>query len=324
MTAPQVEQTRRVATLASGVTEYEVTTRVVSAGTLPTKNLFVLKILDPENPKTDILARVALPLDVRRLTSGLHVRLLAASLIYIDTDPFARVSGVADLQTIDQDRTTAVQAARSEYLVSAVTVRYTDLATADAAYRQILSRLSDLTRAWAQFVTSFETTPTQSYSLPITSISVEDERRTAYSAALAARKAEEASLALAQAALDARTTACAAERQIHEILATDVAFLERARVRAGAITETGTALVKDFVLAQGSYASDAESYETLLVTKRAALETYTSAVRACQDITAELRVARDAAQASVARAQDVERRALSDLRTVCPTFVPSE
>lgn len=324
MTDPHVEQTRRAAVLVNGASVWEVTTTVTDKGDLPTRNLFVLKINDPENPRADALARVATPLDVRRLTQGLHVRVDASSIVYVSGDPFARIAGISDLTTLDQDRTSAVRAGRTEYLVASMTVTYTNDATADAGFRQILARLSALTVGWRAFRSSFETTPSQGYDLPLTDASVEDARRLVYAQAVAARKVTEAALAAAQAAYNACQTDCGTDKAIYTLLARDVATLERARSRASAITESGTTNVRDFVLQQSSYAGDVDSYEAFLGSKRTALDLYAGKVQACQDRCAQLRVERDAAQAVVSRALEAERTALADVREVCPTFVPSE
>lgn len=324
MTNPHVEQTRRAAVLVSGAVGYEVTTTVTDGGDLPTRNLFVLRVVNPEDPKKDVLARVATPLDIRRLTPGLHVRVDAAALVYISGDPFARVASLADLTAIDQDRTLAVRNGRSEYLVSSMTIVYDDNATANAGYRQILSRLSDLVTGWRAFRTSFETAPSQGYDLPVVDVSVEAERKATYFAAVSVRKSTETALTAAQLAYDTCQTDCASDRAIHAFLLRDVSILERARARVVGIVETGSYNVRDFVLQQGAYASDVDTYETFLASKRASLDTYAATVQACQDRCAQLRVERDSAQANVARASDAERQALADVRAVCPTYVPSE
>lgn len=310
--------------LVNGATVYEVTTVVTDPGDLPTRNLFVLRIADPENPKADVLARIASPLDVRRLQASLYVRVDAAALTYISGDPFGRIASISDLTAIDQDRTSAVRAGRSEYLVAAMTITYTDQVTADAGYRQILSRLSDLTVSWRAFLASFETAPSTTYTLPVVDVSVEAERKGLYAATVVARKAAEALLNTAQSAYDACITDCGTDRALHEMLVRDVASLERARTRTSAISETGSTNAKDFVLQQGSYASDADSYEAILTAKRASLTLYGSRVQACQDRCAQLQVERDAAQASLSNALNNERQALANVRAVCPTFVPSE
>lgn len=324
MTNPTITQRRRAAVLADGSTVYEVTTTVTSAGDLPTKNLFVLSIRDPDSPKADVLGRIATPLDLRRLANSLYVRVDASDLTYVSQDPLVRIGTISDLTTLDQDRTTAVLAGHSEYLVSAMTVTYSDRTTADAGFRQIISRLSDLTSSWRAFLTDFETHPTQSYELPVVNASVEDARRLIYEAAVAARKVTEAALSVAQTAYDSCQTDCSSDRAIYSIIAQDVTFLERARARVSALTESGSTNAKDFVLQQNSYSSDIASYEALLTSKRAALSQYGTLVQACQDRCAQLRVERDSAQADVARALDAERSALADVRAVCPTFVPTE
>lgn len=324
MTAPIVDQARRVATQADGRTAYEVTTWVVDPGDLPTPHLFVISIADPLNPKADVLARVATPMDIRRLSEQLHVRVESASLVYIATDPFVRVANLDDFTALVPDRAEAVRRGASLYLTTSVTVVYTDPATADAAYRQLVARLSALVTSWRTHRDSFETHPTQRYSLPTTDASAEAERRAAWSAAVAARKRAETALASAQTAYDACDTGCAADRTIHALLVQDVAFLERAEQLVTALVETESHNVKDFVLKQGAYTTSPESYATLLSAKRTALNTYADRVRACAETCAARRVERDEAQAEVSRALADERRAVASVRAVCPTFVPTE
>lgn len=324
MTSPTIDQTRRVATQADGSTAYEVTTWVVDPGDLPTSHLFVISIADPLNPKADVLARVATPMDIRRLSGQLHVRVESTDLVYVATDPFVRVANLDDFTSLVPDRAEAVRRGAPSYLTTAVTILYTDPDTADAAYRQLVARLSALVTSWRTHRDNFETHPTQRYVLPTTDASVEAERRTAWAAAVASRRRAEAALATAQAAYDACDTGCAADRAIHALLVQDVAFLERAEQLVTAIVETDSHNAQDFVLKHGAYTTSAESYATLLAAKRTALNTYADRVRACADTCAARRVERDEAQAEVARALADERRALAAVRAVCPTFVPTE
>lgn len=324
MTAATANQTRRVALLADGRTAYEVTTRVVDAGALPTKSLFVVSINDPLNPKADALARITTPMDLRRISGALHVRVDAADIVYVAGDPFARVANLADFTALVEDRAEAVRRGASVYLTSAITVLYEDPTTADAAYRQLLARLSALVDAWSTYRTSFETAPTQSYALPITAVSIEEERRAAYDAARRSRQRAEGALAVAQTAYEACDTGCATNRAVHALLVADVGFLERAALVAGGIAEVGTTNVKDFVLRQGAYASNDESYAVLLAAKRTALADYASRLAACAETCAQRRTERDEAQAEVSRARADENRALAAVRAVCPTFVPTE
>lgn len=322
MSNPTAVQTRRIAPQADGSTAYEVTTRISDKGDLPTASLFVVQIVDPLNPKTDVLARVSTPVDLRRLSGLVYVRVESTSITYLSMDPFARVANVEDLTAYQTDRAEAVRRGQTHYLSTSISVLYTDPATADAAYRQVLARLSELVTNWRVFNEEFETDPTQSYTLPAVALSVEDARRAAYASTVVLRERAEGVLASAQAAYDACTTDCALDRAIHVILVRDVSFLERAKQRVTAITETATTNAKEFVLRTGAYASDAESYAVLLAQKLADLATYAARVQTCQDTCAQLQGARDSAQADVRRALADEQRALADVRAVCPTFVP--
>lgn len=323
-TTPHVTQSRRAVTLASGTVGYEVTTTVTDPGDLPTANLFVLTISDPGDAKRDVLARVVAPYDLRRLSTALYVRVDEGSLLFIPPDAFARVPSASELTELAQDRAEAVRRNQTEYLCSTVALTYSSRATADAAYRQLIARLSSLVVDWRAFNLAFETHPIQDYALPVVDASVEDERRAAYAAARAARVAAESAHAAASAAADACVTDCASDRLIHQMLQADVAFLERARFRVLNTAETGSHNTQDFCVRLGSYSSDADSYEALLSQKRDALAAYTETVRACQTRCAGLARDRDAAQAALSRAQDVERRAIVDVRAVCPTFTPTE
>lgn len=324
MTDPVARQWRRRATLPDGRTAYEVTTRVVQAGDLPTRALFVVDIEDPLDPKADVLARVATPLDVRRLSGGLYVRVDAEQMTRIEGDPFARIATLNDFAALQTDRAEAVRHGQTEYLTDTLTVVYTNGETADAAYQQILARLSELTTSWRAFGTTFETAPFTDYPLPMRGAGVEAARVTIYTAAVAARRRAEVAADEAVAAHAACLTDCGADRAIHAMLVADVAFLDRARERVLAFVETGTAHAQDFALRRASYSSDTESYEVLRGAKRAQLETYTARVQACGARCATLAVASDAAAADLRRALDDERRALADVRAVCPTYTPTE
>lgn len=324
MTAPHVEQTRRIASLAGGGTTYEITTLVTDKGTLPTRNLFVVKIVTPGDAKRDVLARIATPRDIRRLEAAAYVRVDAATLTYIDDATFARIASLSELTTMAQDRAEAVRLNLTEYLTASVTVTFPDQVTADAAYRQLLARLSKLASDWITFTSGFETNPTQGYDLPVAPQSVEDERRTAFAAAQETRRSAERAVDAAQAAFAACHDGCEGDRELHRMLTEDVAFLERADIRVRAMTETQSTNVKDFVLRQGAFSADDQSYAALLASKRARLAAATLAVQACADTCAALESARDAAQADLGRAAEAERQALAAVRDVCPTFVPTE
>ncbi len=318
MSDPVVRQNRRPVRTADGSVQMEVTTYIVSSGDLPFVELFVATITDPLNPKTDALARVATPLEIRQAdeSSPLYVRVESSDITYLSGDTFARIANVNDVTALPRDRTVAVQRGTNTYLTSAVTKYYADVTTAIAAYRTFLTRLSELVEAWREATASFTTVPTTDYTLPTTADSVETELTdlyvTARDARIAAVEARDAAQILRDACVRDGTTA----RQLHAVLAYDVSFLEAAKTRVTAYTASDA---RTFAL----NASDAASYESLLVKKRSDLSAYLAAVRAQAETCLETdRTLRDA-QAAVDAAGRAESAALARVLEVCPTFNPS-
>jgi len=331
-TIPQAVQQRRPITLVDGTQKFEITTIIVDKGDLPFKDLFVLSISDTGDPKDDVLARVATPYDIRQTdpASPKYVKVVSSDLIVIPPDTFARIANIDELTGLFRDRTAAVRNGRTEYLSSVMTVVYDTLTTADAAYKQILARLSTLVEDWRAVFTPFATNPTQSYDLPTPGVSVEDERKKAYIAARDARIAAEAARDAAQAAADACDTDCRIDKAIYNILVADVAFLEAARTIVVNLQDTsippGTPLttnVRDFVLQQGAFAGDNRTYQALLVEKKRLRDEYAAKVAACDASCAALHAAVIDAQRTVDGARTAERDALSGVYEVCPTFDPS-
>jgi len=304
---------------------FEVTSTITDPGGLPFKDLFVLSITDPSDAKDDVLARVATPLDIQQTdpSSPKYVRVAGDDLIHISGDPFGRIASIDDLTGLPRDRTDAIRRNRTEYLTSVMTEQYTTLTTADAAYKQILSRLSALVEGWRTSFTAFATNPSQLYNLPVPGVSVEAERTATYVAARDARIALETTRDAAQTAKEACERDCVADKAIYNFLVADVAFLNDARNVVASITEVGTTNVKDFVLRTGSYSADERSYQALLDSKKASLNEYAARVRACDVRCAALGDALLTAQRAVTSAQITERNALVDVYAVCPSFDPN-
>lgn len=323
-TIPVVEQTRRAVTLVGGSVVFEVTSVITDSGDLPFKDLFVLGIIDPSDAKDDVLARVATPYDIRQSdpTSPRYVKVTSTDLIRIAGDDFARIANIDELTGLPRDRTTAVRRGRTEYLAQVMTLQYDTLTTADAAYKQVISRLSDLVTEWRSFYGAFVTTPTATITLPQAGASVEAERTSDYVTARDARIAADAARDAAQLAKDACVRDCAADRAILAFLVEDVALLEAARSAVVGITETGTTNVKDFVLGAGSYAADPRTYERLLATRRASYTEFATRVSTCDATCTALGVALADATATAAAAAGAERDALARVYEVCPTFDP--
>lgn len=319
---PVVRQIRRQVTLADGSVRFEVASEVVDRGDLPFPHLFVVTISSSVDPKDDVLARVATPVDLRRAdpTAPLYVKVTSTDITSIPPDTFARIANVNDVSQLPRDRVVAQRQGYTQYLTTAVTMLYDNVTTADAAALQILDRLSALVNEWRSFSTEFATNPYQDYNLPTTGSSVEAARTAVYVEKRDARVAAEAARDEAQVAKEKCERDCAADKTVYDFLVYDVAFLNQAR---SIVSGLPSSAARDFVLQQGAYSSDFASYEALLLKKRSDLATYADRVRNCTATCAALASALLAAQQAVDAAAAAERAALASVVAVCPTFDPS-
>ena len=322
MTAPQVKQVRELIQVAGGDRKWRVTTIVTDPGDLPFAELFVVTIADASDPKQDVYTRVAEPLEFRQTVagSGIYVKVRADDMVTIAGDPFARVSSPNELTSTPRDRVVAVRTGKTEYLTSAITLLYDTLTSADAAYRQLLDRLSTLVTDWPTASGAFVTTPYALYALPVVSDAEETRRATAWRAARAARVTAETARDAASAASAACETQGEGDERYYNELVADVAFLQAAHDRVSVMTETGSTNAKTFAL----NASDAGSWEALLAQKRNKLATALAAVQTHEQQCADLRRAELQAQAAVDAARTTENAALASVLAICPTFDSSQ
>jgi hypothetical protein len=318
---PNARQIRRLVTLAGGVQKFEVATFITDKGDLPFKELFVVTVTNANDPKQDVYARVAEPLEFRHaiVDGPRYVKVDSGDVTTINGDTFARVVDIEEFLSTPTNREVAVRQGRTTYLTSSIVLYYDTLASADAAYRQLIDRLSTLTAEWRTATGGFLTTPYQDYSLPVTAGSVEAERVAAWKAARDARVALEATRDVAAAEAGACETGCASDRILYDFLVADTLFLQRAKDHVTTLTETGSANVKTFVL----NGSSAISYETLLAQKNAQLVTAKEKVLACESRCRELSQTANDAQMRVDTARRAENTALARVLDVCPTFVPT-
>jgi hypothetical protein len=348
---PKVRQVRRETVISDGSLRFEVTNQIFDQGDMPFPHLFVMTINDSSSPKSDVLARIATPVDVRQADSAapIYVKVTSTDLIEIGTDTFARIANVNDITRLPRDRVTAVLLGRKEYLTTAFALLYDNVTTAQAAAQSVVDRLSTLVTEWRSYNTQFATNPYADFTLPQVDASVEAQRTAVYVEKRNARIAADAARDSAQAAKDDCEQTCAADKTIYDFLAYDVAFLEAAKATVNAITEVfgsgptltltgGTTLTapqtytiaatastraKDFVLGANTYSGNSSTYEALLTKKRADLATYAAKVRACSANCAALGAALLTAQQAADAALSAERAALADVVAVCPTFNPS-
>lgn len=323
MSDPVARKTTRQRIFGDGSVRYEVTYEIISAGDMPFKHLFVLRISDTADAKDDVLARVATPADIRQAdpSSPIYVKVVETEITRIGGSPFARIANVNDITALPRDRVVAVAQNRTEYLSTAVSLTFDNITTADAADRQLRDRLSALIVEWRTFNTDFITNPYVDYDLPQLDSSVEATRTAAYVAARDARVLLEADRDRAAKEHEACETGCASDKAIYDFLVEDVAKLSAARTKVVGIADTGP--VKDFVLAQGAYVSDPDSYQQLLITRQQELSDYATKVRACAKECDALAATLLTAQRAVNDARAAENDALAAVVEVCPTFDPT-
>lgn len=317
-TIPVVRQIRRQVTLASGSIAFEVASTVTDRGDLPFTHLFVVTLGTNADPKTDVLARIATPADLRQsdASAPVYVKVSSTDMIRIGTDDFARIANINDISKLPRDRVIAQRRGFTQYLTSSVAMVYDNVTTADAAAKQIIDRVSALVTEWRSFNSDFATNPYQDYNLPSPGASVESARTAIYVDKRNARTTAEAARDAAKLAKEACIRDCEADKVIYDFLAYDVSFLDQARILVSAQAANVT---RTFVLDAGT----AASYAALLVKRREDLAIYAAKVQACATTCAQLSAALLAAQQVVDAALVAERAALAGVVAVCPTFDPS-
>lgn len=315
VTLPTVNQVRRQVRMSDGSFRFEITTSVTDEGDLPYRQLFVATITDPLNEKADVLARLATPLDLRADSAAVYVRVESSDLRIIAGDPFLRVANTSDLTSLPRDRATAVSRGGTTYLTSTVTILYTTQVTAQAAYKTLLDRLSQLVVDWRAYNADFLTVPSQNYTLPLVGASVESEYTALYTTAKTATGVARAARETAQAAVDACGLQDALLDSVLDILLADVAFLEYAKTAISALAGTARTYALN--------GADPTSYESMLVAKRAKLAQQQTAVRTHRSTCTGLARTLQTAETVLQNAEAAERTALTDLLRVCPTFDPN-
>ena len=183
--AVTVSQQIRKAITVDGVQKFEIEAEITNAGDLSDKYLFVMNVIDPEDAKADV---------------------------------FARVVTIADLAEMTTDRPTALETMVTGedilYRISAITLYLNNLATAVSTQSVLKSRLDELVTDWelyeSQFVTVSETIDHPQYNMDMFTLRVE-----AYSTALTAQGVAETARDDAKTDYDtAVTTAADAETEV--------------------------------------------------------------------------------------------------------------
>jgi len=146
MAGTQVNYVRRTITV-DGVNQYEIAATCLVAGDLPDVSIFLLDIVQEDDPKNDALVRVA---------------------------------ALQDFNAYLNDRNDAVDGGYATWRSSSVTLRYTDLETANAAASELSSRVNGLVTNNDTFLAEFETPTSGSVvTYPTVDTSVKEQLKTA-------------------------------------------------------------------------------------------------------------------------------------------------
>lgn len=241
MSDPVLKQTRRTVRQIDGSPLYSVENVITSAGDLPFKELFVFRIDDPANPRSDVLAHVADPHIIQRANNGdIYVKTVAADLQTFSGDTFVRVSNPSELTTISRDRETALARGQREYLSATLLLAYSDLPVATAAGKTVLDRVSTLVTRWRAYRDGFQTSSAVNYSLPQLDIGVEAALKADWTTKRTSRVSAQTARDVARQAVTDCQTDVAVETRILTILQTDVDYLERAKRSVEGITDLAT------------------------------------------------------------------------------------
>lgn len=348
MTAPVLRQWRDSIVLVDGTTQLVVTARLVNAGTgseaLPCTEVFVLSITDPLNPKSDVFARIATPIDLRKSTNNdFYVKVSSSDMQVISGDTFARVANAGEVTSLGRSRDEALRRGQTEYLSPVCSFVYADLPTANAAFQTIIERVSTLATDWYSYNSTFMLPTYQDYNIPVSSIGIRTTTQAAYYAARDVRVAAEAALATITVTKANAELKLAYDRQLLGFLdeavtrmSTGLTTINEKNEAATAtlmpswsvpptpangysIIVTQTAIAKTWALNGGDPASFQSVYAWLLGLLNAQRVTVTAQVATVATVTQQY----TASELAVEAARTTEEAALAAARTACPIFTPT-
>ena len=173
MAGTQIRQDRQIVAVA-GVNKYEILVTCTLAGTLPDTGIFLLQLTQSDDPKDDTLVRVC---------------------------------DVTDFDTYLSDRNTARTNDATYWRSAELRLQYDDADTANAAYKEIISRINALVSNQDVHIEEFETPAEGEYTnFPVADPSDSAALVAVYEDAKTARET-------AEVARDAKQVECANEYQ---------------------------------------------------------------------------------------------------------------
>jgi hypothetical protein len=183
-TQVQTQETRKVL-FVNGVQTFRITVQCVDKGPMPDTHLFLLEIVDDNDPQQDVFTRIV----------------QIADLDSLNTDP--------DEPGYKSDRSSAIASGKGYWRADTFTKDYTDLQTAEAAVLAISDRLNALSTDVATFDDSFKTSPEQDKFYPSADQSTIDALKAAYETSYTAYEDAQTTLVTTQTTLTTAETTLA-------------------------------------------------------------------------------------------------------------------
>lgn len=238
-TQVQTRETRRVF-FVNGVQTFRITVQCVDKGPMPDTHLFLMEIVDDDDPQQDVFTRI--------------VQL--ADLDALNVDP--------DEPGYKPDRSAAIASGKSYWRADAFTKDYTDLNLAEQADKAISDRLNTLVTDFSTFDSSFQTSPEEDKYYPSADQTTIDALKAAYDTAYDAYETAQAGLATAQSDLTtAQTTLATATTALEdwtafqESMQTSLTYLTNAQV---ALNSLAAIYGKNFLADVDLFIADYKDY----------------------------------------------------------------
>lgn len=172
-TQVQTRETRGVI-FVNGVQTFRVVVQCVDKGPMPDTHLFLMELVDDDDPQQDVFTRI--------------VQL--ADLDALNLDP--------DEAGYKPDRSAAIASGKSYWRADAFTKDYTDFDVANAAVAAISDRLNTLVTEFATYDAAFKTSPEEAKYYPSTDSTTIEALKTTYDDAYTAYEDSETALSSAQ------------------------------------------------------------------------------------------------------------------------------
>jgi hypothetical protein len=329
MPGTQVKQTRSPVT-AGALTTYEIAAVCTLQGTLPDANIFLMKVVQPDDPKNDT---------------------------------FQHVCEVTDFTNYGTSRESSISSATFLYRIQTFSKSYPDIVTANDAWKELQDRINKLVVDYNAFITEFLTSssgivttfPTldegakaaliAEYGVAQTAVTTAEDARDTESVMCEAKRASlrslqerlveaQADLAVLNPIVGALGALMPSYATLSPLLSSGIGTIQIVSTASSASAGDKAQIDAQLALMRGQVASLDTSNSsltgnvqiplgTLQATIQSRVTSLTSEVNALvQEVNAcalEMADLQGAVDAARARANQI----LADIRAVCPDFIPS-